>query len=42
VSTINDNKMSLQQLAKVLTSLGYNKMMSVMTHLLADSPSVVG
>jgi hypothetical protein len=41
VSSADDNEIALQQLAKILTSLGYNEMASTAT-LLADSPSVAG
>jgi hypothetical protein len=40
-SSIDDKEMGLQQLAKVLTSLGYNEMASAAT-LLTDSSSVAG
>jgi hypothetical protein len=41
VSSTDDNEMGLQQLAKVLTSLGYNEMVAAAT-ILANLPSVVG
>jgi hypothetical protein len=40
-SSADDKEIGLQQLAKVLTSLGYNEMASAAT-LLTDSPSVTG
>jgi hypothetical protein len=39
VSSADDNKMGLQQLANVLTSLRYNEMAAAVT-LLADSQSI--
>jgi hypothetical protein len=41
VPSADDNEMSMQQLAKVLTSIWYNEMASTAT-LLADSSSVQG
>jgi hypothetical protein len=42
VSSTDDNEMSLQQLAKVLTSLGYNEMTSAATLLMNSASSIVG